>query len=806
MSSVPERPGEGVPDTSRVGAAASDCERTIGLLGATGIGVGAIVGGGILVLAGVAFASAGPSAILAFALNGLVAFLTAASVAEIATSFPESGGAYAFARRVLSVRAAFVVGWIIWFAYMVAGVLYALGFASYAALGIQSLWAAVGGEAPDWLASRALRTMLAVAATTGYALSLARTVASDRQWATVGKILIFLFLLTSGVVALCGRPVEDVAGVLAPFFSGGMSGLLAAMGFTFIAMQGFEIIAAVAGEVRAPARTIPRAMFLSLGGALAIYLPLLFLVSTVGVAPGDHISELSARQPETVVAVAVEAFLGQVGYWLVVVVAILSTLSALHANMLASSRIALSMARDRTLPRVLARQHSERKTPVFAIFATALGVVAILLMVPDLAAAAAAASLIFLISFALTHGMAVVARLRGDAEGRGFRTPWFPAVPVVGGLACLGLALFQGVMVPGAGALLLIWSGLGVLLYLSLFSQDAEIKDASAEASDPSLMRLRGRSPLVLLPIANPAHARAMVAVANALAPLEAGRVLLLSIVRVPEDADRDEVLGQLQRAQSVVTKALENSYGLGHSPEALITAAAEPWEEIRRVAEEHRCASLLIGLGDADENRDGRLVELLNDVDADVAVMRTVPGWRLDAVERVLVPVGGRGDQHEVRARLLASICRDVPRELTFVTVLPSGASEAEVGRARAAASRLADINVSAKTRVRVLRADDPARALVAEASGHDLLVLGLRSATFGRMAFGDLSLRVVREAPCAALMLSRRRYRAHELWQPLRDVVTDSAVRIQRPEWMPGTHPGVVDAERERRSGGGD
>ena len=66
--------------------------RTVGLWGATGIGVGAIVGGGILALAGVAFATTGPGAIVAFALNGVIAALTALSFAELASTFPESGG------------------------------------------------------------------------------------------------------------------------------------------------------------------------------------------------------------------------------------------------------------------------------------------------------------------------------------------------------------------------------------------------------------------------------------------------------------------------------------------------------------------------------------------------------------------------------------------------------------------------------------------------------------------------------------------------------------------------------------------
>ena len=101
--------------------------------------MGAIVGGGILVLAGAAFRETGPSALVAFALNGLIALMTALSFAEMSSMFPESGGAYTFAKKVLTVRAAFGVGWVLWFAYIVAGVLYALGFAVFAAEGASRL-------------------------------------------------------------------------------------------------------------------------------------------------------------------------------------------------------------------------------------------------------------------------------------------------------------------------------------------------------------------------------------------------------------------------------------------------------------------------------------------------------------------------------------------------------------------------------------------------------------------------------------------------------------------------------------------
>ncbi|MEJ2201455.1 MAG: amino acid permease, partial [Desulfuromonadaceae bacterium] len=103
----------------------------LNLFGATMVGVGAIVGGGILALTGVAFATAGPGALLAFLINALIAIITALSFAELAAAFPFSGGTYTFAKKVLPVGTAFAVGWIVYFASVAAGVLYALGFAAF---------------------------------------------------------------------------------------------------------------------------------------------------------------------------------------------------------------------------------------------------------------------------------------------------------------------------------------------------------------------------------------------------------------------------------------------------------------------------------------------------------------------------------------------------------------------------------------------------------------------------------------------------------------------------------------------------
>lgn len=750
----------------------TDEQRTIGLGGATSVGVGAIVGGGIMVLAGAAFSATGPSAIVAFALNGVIAFLTAMSFAEVSTSFPQSGGAYTFAKKVLSVRAAFAVGWVMWFAYAVAAVLYAYGFAAFARLLLTELLESLVLRRVDWLSGRRVELLLAVAATLTYTLMLVRRSSGGGRLATIGKTIAFIVIVGAGLLALARTPAAETGAALSPFFSGGGAGLFLAMGFTFIALQGFDLIPAIASEVKDPERNIPRAMFLSLGIALVLYLPLLFVVSTVGVGSGGSISEMASAEGDTVFATAVSRFMGPWGYWLVVVAAILSTLSALHANLLAASRVCLSMAQDRMLPVVL-QGRSKAGTPMMAVLASALTVATILFMVPDVAAAGAAASLIFLVSFALVHVTAYLARSRTGAGG--YRTPWFPLIPAVGGVTCAALAIFQAVVVPEAGGVALVWLGLGGFLYVSLFRSGAEVADAQAEALDPQLVRLRGRTPLVLVPVANPASAGSLVTVANALAPTEFARVLVLTVVARPDD--RESIAPRLEMAQEVLRQALSRSYAEGHAPEALITSAREPWEEIRRVALEHRCESMLLGLGPAkaDQEQEATVERLLNQIDCDIAVMRAQPDWELDGAKRVLVPLGGRGRENELRARVLGSLCRARDLEVTFVTVLPASVDDAVVADTERGLSELAEVKVPGQPRIVVLRDDDPIARLLAEAEDYDLMVVGLKSAGWGRRVLGEVSLRIAREARCPTLMLSGAPSRAYsDLYRPLRSAVT--------------------------------
>ncbi len=732
----------------------------MGLWGAVGLGVAAIVGGGILILGGVAFEATGPSAVLAFGLNGFLAILTVFSFAEMSAAFPESGGTYVFSKKVLSIRAAFGVGWIIWFASIVAAVLYALGAGFFIAIAINRIWESYTGTVLEWVNTGFTTTVIAVIATLIYTKMLFNKQTSGGNLINIGKLAVFLILIIGGGWYISTQSVLDIVDDYTPFFTEGGFGLLQAMGYTFIAYHGFDLIAAVGGEVKDPERNIPRAMFISLIVAIVIYVLFMLVITVAAVGPGESIAQASSADPEAIVMFAAEAYMGKFGLWLVIIAGILSMLSALYANLLGASHIAFSMAKDRTLPRALGKVDKDWGTPVKAILATAGVLVITIIIIPDVAIAGAASSLIFLISFAIAHWISILSRLRSDPKDLPFKSPFFPLIPVVGILSCVGLAVFQGIKVPLAGVIMLVWLGLGGGLYYILFRRRARVVDASAEGYDPRLVSLRGRSPVVLVPIVNPSHAVPMVAVASALAPPITGRVLLLSVVRTPEDWNPETHPEKLNNTQRVLKESLSASFGLGLIPEVLTTVATEPWDEIIRVSHAYSCESLLLGLTNLNEKSEERIEYVMNRVDSDVVVLRTTHMWRLSEVKKILVPVRGSGAQDELLARLLGSICRASNPEVTFLKVLPEDATWQQTDKARKALFQIAEDQVPhGQIKVVIVKNNNVSEELISHAQDSDLMIVGLQRFSRRHKEFGKLPLYIAQETDCPMLMISRKR-----------------------------------------------
>ncbi|WP_128225782.1 APC family permease [Halobacteriaceae archaeon SHR40] len=411
-------------------------EAELGLLDATMIGMGAMIGAGIFVLTGLAAEIAGPAAILVFALNGVVTAFTGLSYAELAASIPKSGGGYAFVREIFDDLSSFIMGWMLWFAYMIAGALYALGFAPnflellhvYGVVGPPEAVGAVALPVVD-AAVPAAFLLAFVAVFLLAALNAVSTAAS-------GSAETVFTIIKVGILA-----VFVVFGFASPMFSGaefqplfsegsGAAAILPAMGLTFIAFEGYDLITTVTEEVKNPRENIPKAIFVSLIATVIVYL------AVVAVAVGTLGAGGLAEAGEAGIATAATSFMPtglpiiQNGGALIVFGAVFSTLTALNAVVIASSRVAFSMGREGQLLPTFGQLHHRYGTPFIAIVTSAvvmLGSVAL-----PTQSAGNMSSLFFLLSFVIVNVAVIRLRRERPNMNRPYEMPFYPAPPILG--------------------------------------------------------------------------------------------------------------------------------------------------------------------------------------------------------------------------------------------------------------------------------------------------------------------------------------------------------------------------------------
>jgi amino acid transporter len=436
-------------------------EAELGLLDATMIGMGAMIGAGIFVLTGLAAEIAGPAAILVFALNGVVTTFTGLSYAELASAIPKSGGGYAFVNEVFGDLVSFLMGWMLWFAYMIAGALYALGFAPNA-IELAHVYFSGAVPAPEAVAQTTITGLALGAVVLLVLLNTVSTAAagSAETVFTIIKVAILVVFVFFGVQATQFSTAE-----FQPLFPGTQTptNILPAMGLTFIAFEGYDLITTVTEEVENPRQNIPRAIFLSLGATVIVYL------AVVGVAIGTLGAEGLGEAGETGIAAAAGDFMPEFpviggGEALIVFGAVFSTLTALNAVVIASSRVAFSMGRDGRLLPSFGQIHHRFGTPAIAIVASAVVMIASVLFVP-IRQVGNLSSLFFLLSFVVVNASVIRLRRQRPNLSRPFEMPLYPFVPVAG----IGLNLLLGVFIDpmtwlmGAG-----WLGLGVVTFYAL--------------------------------------------------------------------------------------------------------------------------------------------------------------------------------------------------------------------------------------------------------------------------------------------------------------------------------------------------
>jgi nucleotide-binding universal stress UspA family protein len=355
----------------------------------------------------------------------------------------------------------------------------------------------------------------------------------------------------------------------------------------------------------------------------------------------------------------------------------------------------------------------------------------------------------------MVHWAAILARRRsGDRR--------LPIVPLAGAALCLALAVFQAFAVREAGSVVVSWLAIGVILYLTTLASGARLADVSAEARDPNLARLRGRSPLVLVPIANPASAASLAGVAATVRTPGVGRVLLHSVVSARDGVPEEDDPG-LRDAQIILSDSLMRGFERAVPAETLFTVASDPWAEIARVARLHGCQTIVLGSPRVfDPDTEPHLEQLISRVDAQAIVLRAPRRWRIAQVQSVLVPIGGRRDHSEVRAQLLASLTRAQNCKIIFLRTIKPTTRLADRRRAERTLHALARDEAEGAYEVLFEEAEDAVEAILRHASAVDLIVLGINQTPSGGGVFGAVVRAVAGATDTPLLMIGRQRGRS--------------------------------------------
>ncbi|TAN05595.1 MAG: amino acid permease [Rhodanobacteraceae bacterium] len=414
--------------------ASTDFKRTMGVWQLTAIGIGAIVGVGVFVLAPhEAALHAGPAIVLSFLIAGIGSACAALSYAEFAGMIPVTGSAYTYGYAVLGELPAWIIGWDLLIEYALIVAVVAAGTSNY----LQSLILQVTGwQLPMALqgaygehAGMVFNLLAAVVALLVAGLQIYRTEVGAR----INTVVVALKVIGVVIVIVVGAFFIDPS-LWHPFIPKvvvhadgslqyGWAGVMAAASIVFFACFGYDTLTTAAEESKNPQRDLPLAVVLSLAIAMALY----FGVSLV-LTGMVHYTQLNVPAPVSA------AFQDRGLHWvsgIINVAAVCGIASVVFAFMLGAARIWFALARDGLLPHWFARSHPKYNTPYrpTAILGVATAITAGFVPLNELAKLVNIGTLS---AFILICTSVLVLRIRKPDLERRFRTPFLYVLAPLG--------------------------------------------------------------------------------------------------------------------------------------------------------------------------------------------------------------------------------------------------------------------------------------------------------------------------------------------------------------------------------------
>ena len=742
-----------------------ELSRDLSLFHITMMGLGMMIGAGVFIGIGISMGHAGPGGVvLTFALNGVIAIFTAMSFAELSSAIPRAGGAYNFARIAFGRGPSFLAGWMEWFASSVAGSLYAVVFATY------TLSFLAGMGLLDWLPiSLPLARKFVAVSVAGFFIYVNYRGSSETgkvgAFFTLGQMLFVLSIAAVGIVMAIRQP--DRLQNFHQFLPYGWWRLLGVMGAIYVAFEGFEVIAQAGDEAIEPRRNIPKAMLYSVLIVTFTYVAVAF--ATV-VAVRADMPELQGMLPWKWIGMARDTGFGKAvkqlmpfGSVLVTLAVIFSSTSALNATIFSATRASYALGRDGMLPAFFARISPKRKTPWVALAFTAALIMAAAILIPAKTASsstpktaaetiaeapqgeggeaapeegegsamhlAATASIMFLFLFFLVNISAIrIRRNMGDELQYGYVMPLFPLFPVLA-IICQG-ALAGGIVneSPVAWIIAPAWVGAGVLVY-HLYS-----RKHAATAEHEILVLEEERAPegdefRIMVAVANPDNALELVRNTYRLCEAKKARVELLHMVPVPGQVPLADAKKYMEPGQEGIVEAM-----IYLSPMFPISSTLRYCRNIARgiisALREKRADMLIMGWHGRHDSSTFNIGSTVDPV-IELAPCSVVvfKGCGNREFRRILVPLAG-GPNGAFALEVATILAHKDEGEVTAFTVA-RGKSTFDIDDFVARAQNNLYLPRE-RIHTRVIEAGSVVDAILEEAPGHDLIVLGCTRESF--------------------------------------------------------------------------
>lgn len=311
--------------------------KKIGLKESLAIGIGGMVGGGIFAVLGLAVSLAKGGTPVAFLIAGILALITSYSYVKLSLAFPDRGGTVKFINQGFG-KSVFSGGVnnLLWLSYIIMLALYASAFGSYA----PNLLPVIYNKTASF---HIYASSIIIIATAINYYSL-KVVGKIETYAVLIKLIILLAFVALGIYGLIGNPNLNQ---LSPQNWKSSISLITGGMVIFVAYEGFELIANAVPDIENPLKNIPKAFYYSVIFVIILYI--IIATVTVGSLPFSEIAD----SQDYVLAQAAKPLIGQLGFTIITIAALISTFSAINASLYGGSRVSYEIAEDDELPHQL---------------------------------------------------------------------------------------------------------------------------------------------------------------------------------------------------------------------------------------------------------------------------------------------------------------------------------------------------------------------------------------------------------------------------------------------------------------------